>query len=95
MKTLIPAILVIAALLVGAASCKKGPAASCSGDRMVYDTLKKTNTDLTTYSSTFTSGQAGTVIVNSGTKNHLVSIDYQHFPGGLELRYTGRKVGAA
>jgi hypothetical protein len=54
----------------------------CFGDRMVYDTLKTTNTDLTTYSSTFTSGQAGTVIVNSGTQNHVVSIDYQHFPGG-------------
>jgi len=49
---------------------------------MVFDTLKAANSDLTTYSSTFTSGQAGTVIVNSGTQNHLVSIDYQHFPGG-------------
>jgi hypothetical protein len=54
----------------------------CFGDRMVFDTLKAANSDLTTYSSTFTSGQAGTVIVNSGTQNHLVSIDYQHFPGG-------------
>ncbi|MEO7119785.1 MAG: alpha-L-arabinofuranosidase [Ginsengibacter sp.] len=52
------------------------------GDRMVYDTLKSSNTDLTTYSSTFSSGQAGTVIINSGILNHIVSIDYQHFPAG-------------
>jgi hypothetical protein len=52
------------------------------GDRMVYDTLKSSNGDLTTYSSTFSSGQAGTVIINSGILNHIVSIDFQHFPAG-------------
>src|SRR5665213_2606642 len=52
------------------------------GDRMVYDTLKSNNGDLTTYSSTFSSGQAGTIIINSGTLNHVVSIDYRHFPAG-------------
>ena len=52
------------------------------GDRMVYDTLKAINGDLTTYSSTFSSGQPGTVIVNSGVANHVVTIDYQHFPAG-------------
>jgi hypothetical protein len=54
------------------------------GDRMVYDTLKSSNGDLTTYSSTFSSGQAGTVIINSGILNHVVSIDYQHFPAGTK-----------
>ena len=49
---------------------------------MVYDSLKAVNADLTTYSSTFSSGQAGTVIINSGTSNHIVSIDFQHFPAG-------------
>jgi hypothetical protein len=52
------------------------------GDRMVYDTLKAVNGDITTYSSTFTSGQAGTVIINSGTLSHVVAIDFQHFPAG-------------
>lgn len=52
------------------------------GDRMVYDTLKSSNGDITSYSSTFSSGQAGTVLINSGSLNHIVSIDFQHFPAG-------------
>jgi hypothetical protein len=52
------------------------------GDRLVTDTLKAINSDLTTYSSTFTSGQAGTTIVNSGSLAHIVSVDFQHFPAG-------------
>ena len=52
------------------------------GDRMVYDTLKASNNDITTYSSTFTSGQAATVLINSGALSHVVSIDFQHFPAG-------------
>lgn len=51
------------------------------GDRMVTDTLKGSS-DLTTYSSTFSSGQAGTVIVNSGSASHVMTIDFQHFPAG-------------
>lgn len=54
------------------------------GDRMVYDTLKGLNNDLTTYSSTFTSGQAGTVLINSGSLSHVVAIDFQHFPAGSQ-----------
>ena len=54
----------------------------CFGDRMVGDTLKAINSDLTTYSSTFSSGQAGTVVVNSGTLGHVLTIDFQHFPAG-------------
>ena len=52
------------------------------GDRMVYDSLKSINSDLTTYSSTFSSGNAGTIIVNSGTSNHIVAINFQHWPAG-------------
>ena len=54
------------------------------GDRMVSDTLRNAlnNTDLTTYSSTFSSGQASTVIINSGQYNHIVAVDFQHFPAG-------------
>ncbi|HEY5465341.1 MAG TPA: alpha-L-arabinofuranosidase [Hanamia sp.] len=54
------------------------------GDRMVYDTLKRSNNDITTYSSTFSSGQAGTVLINSGSLTHTVSIDFQHFPAGTK-----------
>ena len=49
---------------------------------MVYDTLKAVNGDLSTYSSTFSSGQPGTLIVNTGSSNHILSVDYQHFPAG-------------
>lgn len=52
------------------------------GDRMVSDSLKSINGDIATYSSTFSSGQAGTTIINSGTYGHIVSIDFQHFPAG-------------
>jgi len=52
------------------------------GDRMVYDTLNAINSDLTTYSSTSSSGQAGTIIVNSGTYNHNVAINFKHWPAG-------------
>jgi hypothetical protein len=52
------------------------------GDRMVQDVLKTSNTDIATYSSSFSSGQAGTVIINSGTQSHTVSIDFLHFQAG-------------
>ncbi|MDP4246962.1 MAG: alpha-L-arabinofuranosidase [Bacteroidota bacterium] len=52
------------------------------GDRMVKDTLAAINGDLTTYSGTFTSGQAGTVVINSGTSVHNLGINFQHFPAG-------------
>ncbi|MDQ6901414.1 MAG: alpha-L-arabinofuranosidase [Bacteroidota bacterium] len=52
------------------------------GDRMVNDSLKALNGDITTYSSTFTSGQAGTVIINSAALSHVVAINFKHFPAG-------------
>jgi hypothetical protein len=57
------------------------------GDRMVFDTLRRVNPDLITYSSTFNSGQAGTVIVNPGIYNHVVSVDFQHFPAGSKYHW--------
>ncbi|HVU58921.1 MAG TPA: hypothetical protein VHD83_27860 [Puia sp.] len=59
------------------------------GDRMVYDTLRRAllNTDIYTYSSTFSSGQAGSVIVNNGPLNHVVAVDFQHFPAGSKYYY--------
>jgi hypothetical protein len=59
----------------------------CFGDRMVSDSLKRVNGDLTTYSSSFSSGQAGTIIINSGAINHVVSIDFQHFPAGSRYHW--------
>ena len=52
------------------------------GDRMVTDTLRGINSDITSYSSTFSSGQAGTILINSGTLSHIVSVDFQHYPAG-------------
>ncbi|HWK05853.1 MAG TPA: hypothetical protein VNS58_19565 [Puia sp.] len=54
------------------------------GDRMVSDTLRRPlfNSDVVTWSSTFSSGQAGTVLINTGALNHVVAIDFQHFPAG-------------
>lgn len=57
------------------------------GDRMVYDTLKRSNSDLVTYASTFSSGQAGAVVINTGSLNHVLSIDFQHFPAGANYHY--------
>ncbi|HEV3411210.1 MAG TPA: alpha-L-arabinofuranosidase [Puia sp.] len=57
------------------------------GDRMVYDTLKRSNTDLVAYASTFSSGQAGAVVINTGGLNHVLSIDFQHFPAGTNYHY--------
>jgi hypothetical protein len=59
------------------------------GDRMVADTLRAAtnNSDIVTYSSTFTSGEAGTIIINSGSFNHVVSIDFQHFPAGSKYHW--------
>jgi hypothetical protein len=57
------------------------------GDRMVFDTLKHADPDITTYSSTFSSGQAGTIIINAGSAIHVVSIDFQHFPAGSRYHW--------
>jgi hypothetical protein len=59
----------------------------CFGDRMVYDTLKRINSDLTAYASTFSSGHATAVIINTGTENHVAAIDFQHFPAGAKYHW--------
>ena len=60
----------------------------CFGDRMVADTLyNRVNADLVTYSSTFNSGQASTVIINTGNTTHTVSISFQHFPAGANYHW--------
>jgi hypothetical protein len=56
---------------------------------MVYDTVRHIigNNDINTYSSTFTGGKVGTVIINSGIYNHVVAIDLQHFPAGAKYHW--------
>jgi hypothetical protein len=53
------------------------------GDRMVTDTFTlASNKDLVSYSSSFSSGQAGTIIVNSGQASHTVSVNFKNFAAG-------------
>jgi hypothetical protein len=48
---------------------------------MVPDSLSGSS-DLTTYSSSFSSGQAGVVLINSGTSAHTVAIKFRNFLTG-------------
>ena len=55
------------------------------GDRLVSDSLTGGGSDLATYSSTFSSGQAGTVIVNSSSSVwHTVSVNFKNFAAGTQ-----------
>ncbi len=55
------------------------------GDRLVSTTLSPAVSDLNAYSSTFTSGEAGTIIVNKGVATHTVLININHFNPGTEF----------
>jgi hypothetical protein len=57
------------------------------GDRLVFDSLKHADPVITTYSSTFSSGQAGTIIINTDATIHVVSVDFEHFPAGSTYRW--------
>ncbi len=52
------------------------------GDRMVNSTIKGSGNDVITYASTFSSGEAGAVVINTGNMNRVVAIDFKHFPAG-------------
>jgi len=53
------------------------------GDRMVTDSFTMAaNKDLVSYSSSFSSGQASTIIVNSGVASHTVSVTFSNFAAG-------------
>jgi hypothetical protein len=51
------------------------------GDRMVFSTVQD-NTDILCYASSFTSGEAGMVIVNKGTSSHKVDVKISNFSAG-------------
>lgn len=58
------------------------------GDQMVATTVSG-STDVVAYASTFTSGQAGVVLVNKGTTAQVVKISFQDFyPGDRYYWYT-------
>jgi hypothetical protein len=52
------------------------------GDRLVTTAVSPSSSDLTAYSSTFTSGQAGTIIVNRGTASRTTLVNINHFNAG-------------
>ncbi len=63
------------------------------GDRMVSSTVTG-STDLVSYASTFTSGQAGVVLINKGTANHVVTLDMKNFKAGARYYYYTLNGGA-
>lgn len=54
------------------------------GDRLVGSTISPTTSDLSVYSSIFTSGQAATIIVNRGTTTRTALININHFNPGTK-----------
>ncbi|MGC4022587.1 MAG: hypothetical protein QM734_11890 [Cyclobacteriaceae bacterium] len=59
------------------------------GDRLVTTSVSPASSDLTAYSSSFTSGESGVVIVNKGTTAHTALVNINHFkPGTKYYWYT-------
>ena len=56
------------------------------GDRMVNSTVSG-SADVFSYASSFTSGQAGIVVVNRGLSSQVVSINMQNFAVGTRYYY--------
>ena len=54
------------------------------GDRIVASVVKPSTSGLTTYSSTFSSGEAGIVIVNRGGTSHTALVNINHFNPGTK-----------
>jgi hypothetical protein len=56
------------------------------GDRMVTSTVTG-STDIYSYASSFTSGQAGTVLVNRGSADKVVTLSFKNFALGTKYYY--------
>jgi hypothetical protein len=56
------------------------------GDRMVSSTVSG-STEIVSYGSSFTSGQAGVVLVNQGSTDHVVSVNFKNFLPGSNYYY--------
>ena len=64
------------------------------GDRMISSTVKNSSAvlaqnagDIVAYASSFTSGEAGVVIVNKGTASQIVSVNITNFVPGTRYYY--------
>ncbi len=55
------------------------------GDHLVTSTT--TNADIVNYGSSYTSGQAGVILVNKGTVNHVVTVHFLNFASGSNYYY--------
>jgi len=59
------------------------------GDRMVGSSVTDGNGDVLSYASSFSSGEAGVVIVNKGTASQTVKLNINNFkPGSRYYYYT-------
>jgi hypothetical protein len=56
------------------------------GDRMVTSTVQG-SADVLSYASSFTSGEAGVVVVNKGTATQTVTVNIQNFAAGTRYYY--------
>ena len=56
------------------------------GDRMVGSTVSGSS-DIVSYGSSFSSGQAGVVLVNQGSTDHIVNIQFNNFAIGAKYYY--------
>jgi hypothetical protein len=56
------------------------------GDRMVSSTVSG-NTNIVSYGSSFSSGQAGVVLVNQGSSDQIVSVNFKNFLPGSNYYY--------
>jgi hypothetical protein len=56
------------------------------GDRMVSSTVSG-SPDILSYASTFTSGQAGVVLVNQGSTDHTVNVAFNNYAIGTNYYY--------
>jgi hypothetical protein len=63
------------------------------GDRLVTTSVSPSNSDLVAYSSTFSSGEAGTIIVNTATTNRTALININHFRAGAKYYWYTLKPG--
>ncbi len=56
------------------------------GDRVVSSTVSG-STDINSYASSFTSGQAGVILVNTGNASHVVNVNFKNFVPGTNYYY--------
>lgn len=63
------------------------------GDRLVTTSVTPASSDLVAYSSTFTSGEAATVVVNMATTSRTAIININHFRVGAKYYWYALKPG--